>query len=276
MKARRSNPILFALALWPGWLHAQAFSEYGRPLGDTLRFRERTDGAVVMSTPQGPVTVESEHDAVIALAFGPGDVAWAWYDSLHLKQVGPGPQEQRPPTDVLLGLAFHLTVSPRGYVTMHRAPTFPAAVAAMTDLTHQFDDFLISLPREPLRPGVIWADTLVHTQSGRPQDTYRGARVRNFLALRDTVVAGTPAVLVEVTQDVRVEATSQMEQPGMTARVALEGRDRGLAIFAPSSGRLLHRTRRGALTGHLSLASGGNTVDLPQRYEYTSTISLLP
>jgi hypothetical protein len=150
----------------------------------------------------------------------------------------------------------------------------PASIAGITDLSHQFDDFLITLPREPLRIGVTWQDTVRIDHSGRPSDTQLAVHERSYRVARDTIVDGTPAFLIEVFQRIRLEASSPMPQPGLVARTVLEGNETGFAVVAAADGRLLIRSRTGRLRGQLTVVGTPRPVALNQTHSYTSTLRL--
>jgi hypothetical protein len=246
------------------------------PIGDTLRYSERTDGMVRIEGPQGSMEVRTEHDARLALARTSPTSANAWYESLHLRQDGPGPQQQTPDTDPLLQQPFTLTFPPDGRLALQTAPALPPEIAQMTDLRRQFDDFFITVPAKPLALGVEWADTASYSRTGRPSETFTAHLVRRYRAVRDTVALGSPAVIIEVTQDIRIEGTSPMEMGGqtLTAGTVLQGGETGFAVFSPSTGRLLVRSRRGVLDGHFTVTGGAQPLSLPQYYEYTSRLEL--
>ena len=265
--------VLLAFVALP--LFGQPAAGYRFAPGDTLRYDERTNGLVVMEAPQGRREIRSEHDATVAIAFVGGDTARAWYERLRVSSAAPGTPLQEPATDALLRQPFVLGISPYGQTNLRSAPPLPAAIAGITDLTHQFDDFLIALPSEPLRLGLAWADTVRITHSGRPTDTQRAVHERSYRVTRDTVVDGTPAFVIEVLQRIEVQASSPMPQPGLVAETALEGSETGFAVVAAAGGRLLLRSRTGHLTGQLSVTGGPRAMSLPQTHSYTSTLRLV-
>lgn len=252
-----------ALAATSGSAGAQAGPRYRWAEGDTLRYRERTDGHVTMQPPAGAMEVRTEHEAVIALTPARGDTVRAWYTRLSLGQRGPGAREQRPATDALLGRPFVLRFSPSGQVRTEAVPRIPDEIAGMTDLTRQFDGFFISLPAGELRPGTEWADTVSRDQPARPGDTFNARSVRTYRVERDTTVEGVPVHVIRVRQQVRIEASSPMEG-GATARTRLENEDEGYAVFSPRAGRLLGRTRHGLLPGQFTIVAGSQEVSFPQ------------
>ncbi len=261
------------LAVGPA--RAQDGPEYGFPPGDTLRYSERTDGRVTIETPNGPAQVTSVHVATIAVTRTAGDTARAWYESLLLRSAGPGAQRKEPNTEGLLRAPFTLSISGRGTVRLHAFPQMPESIAEITDLTRQFDDFFITLPATTLKPGLTWSDTLFSTRPSRPRDTFSSRHVRSYRVERDTVVGGVPAVIIRLDQTLQLDASSPLED-GVAVHSTLEGMETGTAIFAPTRGRLVARSRTGSLRGMFRMTSPSGRAEMPQSYDYTSTLSLAP
>ena len=129
---------------------AQTGTHYTRRAADTLRYREVSTGHMRVRTPEGQdVPLETEHEALIAVTFGPADTLRAWYDSLAIGLVGPG-GATRPATQTVLHQPFLLRFDPRGHTETLATPAFPASFNGVTDLTRQFDDFFLRLPEGDL------------------------------------------------------------------------------------------------------------------------------
>lgn len=253
----------------PSFLRAQA-PQFRLAPSDSLVFHETSRGHVIIQMPQGPLEVRTLHDAQIVMAAtGPGRLQ-AWYRALVLRNDGPGPAVQAPDTKAMLQAPFDLEITPNGGVTVLKTPPMPDAIAAMTDLTHQFDDFLIPLPPSPAKPGVTWSDSATSIASGRPENTYRGTFVRHFTLRGDTTIAGTHLWQVGVASQVTLEASSPLQ--GMTVSTVLTGSDTGSVLLRSTDGHLLRRTKVGSLMGMLKMAGGGQSMDAPQSYSYESTI----
>jgi hypothetical protein len=274
---RRQLPTLLCVTwILGGTVHAQTPATYQFRVGDTLRYTQRTDGRVRIEMPERAVEVSTEHVAAIGMVLRGRDSLSAWYESLTLRQQGPGPQGQEPNTGALLLQPYALTISPRGEVRALAFPSMPSEVASITDLTRQFDDFFVTLPPGPLRPGLTWTDTLLNTRPRRPRDSYSSRHVRSYRVERDTVVLGIEAVVIRLDQRLRLRLSSPDDVRETTIESTLDGVEEGTAIFAPSVGRLLERQRRGAMQGMFSIVSRTLRNNMPQRYEYTSTLTLVP
>lgn len=265
----RRNLLLLALSL-PTAVTAQA-AAYRRTPGDTLRFREVTTSEITLRTPRGDLPMRSGHDALIAVTFLPGDSARAWYDGLTLEASGPA-GTQRPATRAALRQPFTLAFDARGNVRTLAAPTFPASFRGITDLTHQFDDFFLRLPAQPLRVGLAWTDSVARRDSARSRYT-RTTGVAHYRVERDTTVGTRRGVVIAMRQTVRIENGGPVEGQPLTAESVLEGGDEGVFVYAPSEGRILGRTRTGEVRGTVTFRGGPQPVAMEQRYRYQNTLT---
>ncbi len=265
---------LALIAFAPIVLEAQSAALARYRIGpDTLRYAERTTSRVTMQSPRGEIVVQSVHDAGIGLR-GIGDGrAEAWYERLTLQQQGPGQSSVSPSTAALLGQRYVLGVTATGQMQTLSAPVFPAPVAAITELSRQFDDFFVALPAKPLRPGVVWMDTVVRSRGARADSSMRMRHVRSYRVQRDSTINGVPAAVIAVDQVMRLESTAPM-QGRLQTRTVLEGEEHGTAVFVPSRGELVSRERRGTMSGQLTISGGSQPAAIPERYEHTSTLKL--
>ena len=247
-------------------------ASYRFPPRDTLKYHEITLSRIELRPARGPVTLTTRHDAKIALTTDRGDTVTAWYEELSLSSTSPQ-GERRPSTDGALHLPFRLALAHGGQVTALSAPSFPPEIASQSDLTHQFEDFFISLPASAIRPLASWADTLESSTAGSPRDTYQARHIRRYRALRDTVLAGgLAAIVIGFEQEITVRSSSPMQNAAVTIYTRLEGHEEGTAVFAPAAGRLLSRNRRGHLDGEQVLKGEGREVTVPMLYEYSSSL----
>lgn len=262
--------LVFCVATAP--VAAQA-GPYRLPANDTLKYREISNGEVVIETPQGELTTRTEHDAGLRVVASSAGQARAWYASLRVRSVGPT-GDLAPNTEGVLGLPYQLTYPSDGRVTLVDAPEFPTPIAAVTDLTHQFFDFFVSMPAgQPLR-GQSWQDTLRSTVANPPMTSLLNEAIRTFRVRGDTVLVGRSALVVEVTTNSRMEGSGPLEGQPLTAVTSLEGVETGIAIFDWASGRLLHRSKSGNLRGLFRIEGAPQVIELPQTYQYTSTIEI--
>ncbi len=239
---------------------------------DTARYHEVTDGRIELRPPESAVVLKTGHDARIALAAAGGDTVTAWYEELTLSSITPE-GEWHPSTSAILRLPFRLIFTRTGQVTTTSAPSFPPEIASGTDLDRQFEDFFISLPPSALRPKVTWTDTVESTTSGSPRDTFHIQHIRHYRALRDTVLANrVNAIVIAVEQEITLRSSSPMKNAPVTIFTRLEGREEGMAVFAPEAGRLITRVRRGQLNGEQVLRGANREMTVPMSFEYTSSI----
>jgi hypothetical protein len=246
-----------------------AQSTYAPPGGDTLRYRETQKTSVVITTPQGEIQVSADQDATLGIKRFAGDSAHAWFEALSL--VAQSPQgEQKPATDAILRKPFRLTFDSRGRVKLVEAPAFPQELAAFGDMANEFTDLFFRLPTQPLRVGLAWTDTLTRRDSTAERQ-FNAVSVTNYTVDKDTVVNGTPAVKVRMTQHTKVHAEGPVpQQPGARTDVTMEGDDTGFYVFAPKPGRMLARRRTGKLAGDVAIPAAGMT--MKQAIDYTNTV----
>ncbi len=249
---------------------AQVAGPYRFAVGDTARYHEVSHGEQELQTPQGSVSMSNEHDATIALTpSGPGTLV-GWYEALVVSFTGPQ-GTQAPSTEPLLGKTFRLTASPEGRLQLDSAPAFPEGVAQITDLTHEFDDFLITVPAERPKVGATWQDTVHSNRSGDPEQVVDQEAVRSYRVRGDTVYAGRSAMVIEVETTHTMSMSGPVPGQSMTATNRVTGSDSGLVIFDWDRGAMLYRSKKGALTGTLEF-KGAQTLTMQQKMTYTSTI----
>jgi len=246
---------------------AQGGYVWGR---DTLRYREVTKTDVHLTSPQGEISLKNDHAATVAAVRLAGDTVRAWYEALDIGLSGPM-GEQRPSTAEVLKSPFTLTMDSRGRIRVVSTPKFPDAFASITDLTRQFDDFFVRLPAQPLRAGLTWKDTIDRTDSSATNYVRRQALV-SYRVERDTVVNGTPALVISMKQELRVKTDGAV--PNQDARVAstATGSDDGIAVFSPSLGRLLGRRRTGSMAGDVTMRGPMGEIAMKQSFTYTNTL----
>jgi len=246
-----------------------AQSAYGSS-GDTLRYREVTQGKLTLTGPQGDIPISIEQRSQIAVVRMRGDSARAWYDSLALAASSPA-GDQRPATDSALKQPFRLAFDPRGHVKLVQAPSFPKSFEGRTDLSHQFDDFFLRLPAKPLTVGLAWSDSASRTDSTAEKFT-RWATNADYRVERDTVVDGTPAMIIAVKQRVKIAGEGPVPNQPMRATSAMDGTEEGFFVFAPKAGRVIARRRSGHLEGDIFMKGAMGEMTMKQAYSFTGTV----
>lgn len=267
--------LLFAILCAPSVVAAQDSGPYRLPPGDTIRYREVTNGETIIRTPQGDLVSTSEHDATIGVVGAGEGVARAWFEALRLRAVGPT-GDQSPSTAELIGRPYELAFPASGDVEVLGVPEFPAAVAAITDLTHQFFDFFAALPAVEPSNGYAWVDTIRSQVEGGGLGSQFNESIRRFQVRGDTILNGSAAKVIDVAATLRMEATGPVEGQPMTLTTVMQGGDAGVLIFDWNSGRLLFRSRTGEMNGTLRIHGGPQPMEFPQLASYASTIETLP
>ena len=254
-----------ALAQQPGgYLHGP----------DTLRYHELTRSELSLSTPGGTRLMDLSHDATVALAFGGGDSAIAWYEALALEaQSLQG--LRRPATATLLRQPFVLRLDRRGRTTTLRSPALTAGIRELTDLSQEFTDFFVRLPAQPLGMGVEWIDTLAHTVPAAHQAYRKYTAITRWRVERDSATVYGPAWILSSTATVALETGDPLPVSGGQVVSILEGEEGGTAIFS-QDGRLLSRTKEGSLTGRLEMRASAPARSFEQDYTYRSSITHAP
>jgi hypothetical protein len=260
--------VAFALLTFVSAVPAAAQNSYAPP-GDTLRFHETQKTGVVMNMPQGEVQASVDLDATVAIKRFAGDTAQAWFESLALAASTPQ-GEQKPPTDAVLRKPFRLGFDSRGRVKLVEAPALPEALAGFGDLSNEFGDLLLRLPAKPLKVGLTWTDTVSRADSANDRKM-SATQITDYRVDKDTVVNGTPALLVRFTQKASINADQPVPgQPGMRSEAKLEGNATGFYVFAPKPGRMLARRRTGKFAGDVNIAAAGMT--MKQALDFTNTV----
>jgi hypothetical protein len=250
---------------------AAAQNSYAPP-GDTLRYHETQKAGVVMTMPQGEVQASVDQDATLAVARMAGDSAHAWFESLTLAASTPQ-GEQKPATDAITRKPFRLTFDARGRVKLVEAPAFPEALAGFGDLSNEFTDLFLRLPAKPLRIGLTWTDTLTRADSAAERKM-NASSITDYKVDKDTMVNGTPALLVRFTQRANIHMEQPVPgQPGMRSDATMEGNSTGFYVFAPKPGRMLARRRTGKLAGDVNIAAAGMT--MKQALDFTNSVDLV-
>jgi hypothetical protein len=261
--------LLLALAASAG-----AQTTYDRTPGETLRYREVTEGATEVSSERGAGWIDTFHDATLAVTFGRGDSARAVYEALDLGLTTPR-VEFDPDTDGALGLPFELAFPASGRVRLVSAPVFPDDVSDITDLTRQFDDFFLPLPAEPLAVGLTWTDSTRTASEGPDGEAEEDWSRGTYEVVADTVEGGRRVLLVEAVIEKGSRSVGTDGELGLTTTHEMAGTERSVFAFAPDPGVLVWRDRTGRMAGRTTLADGEGSDERAVTYAYESTIDLV-
>ena len=212
----------------------------------------------------------AEQRSTISLVRLPGDSARAWYDSLAISASGPQ-GEQRPATDSALKLPFRMELDARGRVKNVKAPTWPASLQGVADLSHQFDDFFLRLPAQPLKVGLAWSDTTTQTDSTGERFS-RWVRTADYRVERDTMVGETAALVVRMKQKMNARVAGPVPNQPMRTDAQFSGEEEGYFVFAPKTGRLIARRREGQLEGPVKASGAMGEMEMSQSISYTGAV----
>lgn len=264
-----------ALALLlPAAAGAQS-AEYRRSPADTLRYHEVSGSTAELTTPNGVIPIRNRHDARVAVTFGAGDTARAWFEALSIGATSPD-GERAPDTAPLLHRPYVLRFDARGRTETLAVPAIPATFEGVTDLTHEFNDFFVALPTTPLRVGATWTDTVRKEMTNARGRTLKTTRIGRYTVRRDSTVAGVRVLVVDARMQNRLEAAGPAGQ-GSPLQVSSvqEGTEEGTFYFAPETGRMVGRRRAGTLAGAITFTGGPQPVTFQQTHRYESRIDLV-
>lgn len=279
MHLRARISLMAALAIIGEFVASDAHAQvptYRRSATDTLRYHDVTLGTVTATSPAGAMSVNSKHDAIVAMVMAPGQSARAWYESLQIEQA-TAQGTSKPVTAGVLRQPYVMTIDARGRINVTKTPTFPAEIKQVTNLDHQFDDFLMRLPTKPFAPKLEWTDT-ANVRTSQPTGQYSNlTAIAHYRVMSDTTVNAERGVVVSMVQELTLEAGGPLDGQPVKAASQLAGRDSGSVVFSVTNGRMLAREHKGSLKGTLtytSTAGAGPPVTMPQQYQYQNVLTL--
>ncbi len=239
--------------------------------GDLARYREVTASEVVLRTPQGPITVTTDHDAVLAVEYVTPDSMEAWYETLTVSSESPMGRDE-PETAGVLGERFVLRYGADGRVETLAHPDVPEQLAQLTDLRLQFEDFFPVRPADALRPGLAWTDTIVSSQvDGERRST--STSIIDYVVVGDSVAGGERLVVVSGDATISIEGEGPVpDQPGVSVHSVMEGTEVNTFLLLPS-GRMWSRTRSATLTGTMAYRGFNQPVSLDVTRTYENAIT---
>lgn len=163
----------------------------------------------------------------------------------------------------------------RVHVHALRTPEFPASLEGITDLRYQFVDFFMPTPASPLRVGLTWSDTLIVDHGREDGADGHTTKVATYRVVSDTVVASTPAFVIEGEAEMEVRTEGPVEgQPGLTMRVTMTGPEQNTFVVARDSGHLLLRRRSAELTGVMEYLGAPQRIEMRVSRTYSNRIEL--
>ena len=134
----------------------------------------------------------------------PGDSAHAWFESLSL--VAQSPQgEQKPSDRRVLRKPFRLTFDARGRVKLVEAPAFPRS-SRRSAIWRTSSPTCSSVSRRSRCASGWRGPTRSPAPTRRRIASCNATSITNYKVEKDTVVNGTPALIVRMTQHTNVHA----------------------------------------------------------------------
>lgn len=229
---------------------------------------------VRLELPSGSMENRIEHDATMALERESEGTFLASYEELALRFRSPMGNVD-PNTDPLISVPFVVEYDGAGSFAALEHPSMPPEVAAISDLTQQFRDYLLPMPDSRPETGVIWTDTIEFESRNEASGQFTSAvHVRQFVVREDTVTAMGPGTIIDVIQEVTMEGEAPADAQGTMASTTLAGIDAGFVVFDFEVGRMRYRARTAELTGTTRIGDGPAAMQIDQTLSYESTISL--
>jgi len=285
MNAVRTSTILLAALLAAGCA-SRADVEATAPVrpdspglalvGDSVVYRELTVANTGIEQESGDtLRLSARHDAVINVTRWAPDTLLAWYEMLYMRVRGPD-LDTRPNTSAVLYAPFIMLIGEDGELDVRATPPTPPELAGMTDVRQQFEDFFVRVPADKRTIGATWSDTTELDLPPTPQGEVFRRATTDYAVTGDTVMHGLPALVVEYVTRIEMGSAGSAPQ-GATLGTELSGVERGTAVYAPVREVMLERRRVGELEGEITMtAAEGEPITRAQRYDYNSTIELLP
>ena len=264
---RRATPVAIAVA-------ALAVFSIGTAAQETLKYVTTDEGSVVIDSPMGVMEVDAEGYSEVVFEID-GESIRVTHDSIF-SYVGGPMGDQSPDVSAIRDGEFELALDRPGVVRTVSHPPVEVGTAGDMDPLHMFDDFFIPLPDEPISVGLEWSDQLTHDGSSQPDGTYLNERTINLKAVRDTVVGGRDAFVVEVSQTLSTQSSGVSEQQGFAFDFdsTSDGTETGMAIIT-ADGVMLYRERSIDLGGLFTIFVQGQVMDMTQSMSFQSTQTLV-
>lgn len=169
----------------------------------------------------------------------------------------------------LYGRPVTLVMGHRGDVRTVRPPTDVAGIERL-DLETTYRTFFPTLPRDSVRPGTTWADTLVLDTSQNGLDI----RVRRINRYRLAVEAPSEGRL-EVDYSTTLTLEGEGRQQGADVSLTGTGNGQGSFRFDPRSGKYLGSQETSDVRMDAFVSAGGQNLLIPIVHRRTETIELL-
>src|SRR5687768_9289994 len=266
-----SAVILTVLTLAPAVAGAQAPTLRRMP-GDTLRYHQTVTGTQhIEGGPMNGMSVTTETDNRFAVAFGAADTVRVWFEAASSKMKTPD-GEMSAPLGEMLNKPYVMKLSGRGQVQSVSAPALGGDPTGLVGMMPQFWGFEMGMPREPMRVGLIWTDTVDHKGNAGGSNTVM-RKVTTYRISRDSVLAGERIFVIETTGTHQSDVNVAMAN-NMSMKTTLRAEETGRIFFAPGRGVVLGRRIRANSTGTQSV-SGPMEMSMNVTQKMETTLDLI-
>lgn len=188
------------------------------------------------------------------------------HDSIAISGV---PVDSGPDFSALYGRPVTLVMGRRGDVRAVRPPTGVGGIERL-DLVTTYRTFFPTLPRDSVRPGTSWADTLVLDTSQNGLEI-RIRRINRYRVPGDVPEEG--GLEVEYSSTLSLEGAGR--QQGADVSLTGTGSGQGTFRFDPGSGEYLGSRETSDVRMAAFVSVGGQNLLIPIVHRRTETVELL-
>lgn len=177
--------------------------------------------------------------------------------------------DSAPDFSALYGQPVTLVMGRRGEVRAVRPPADVAGIERL-DLETTYRTFFPTLPRDSVRPGTTWADTLVLDTSQNGLDI-RVQRINRYQVPPDAPPDGR----LEVDYSTTLSLEGDGRQQGADVSLTGMGNGEGSFRFDPATGEYLGSRETSDVRMDAFVSAGGQNLLIPIVHRRTETIELL-
>ncbi|MGE0159588.1 MAG: hypothetical protein AB7T31_09245 [Gemmatimonadales bacterium] len=170
--------------------------------------------------------------------------------------------------------ALVFTLDRRGEATLVSAPEVDETIGQLVPPLQIANSFFPALPGTPVRIGDTWTDTISY-QDGDGATSGGGGDLMSILqysAVRDTVIAGTPLLMIAFSGTSEISQTLDMQ--GMEIEQATSLDIEGHVLWETQAGRMFERVTTSTGRGTVRIAV--LPTDLPTRFQSVSRVRVRP
>jgi hypothetical protein len=244
-----------------------------RVAGDTLRFLQSSKMSQTMeSDVTGSVTQSMTSEARLVAAFGRGDTITAWMDSAKASASTPM-GDIAPDMSSMLNRKQVATLSSSGVVAIvNKADLLPPELSGMSDVMPETIYGLeMDMPKEPLRKGLVWTDTVTEKSEPGAQNTVDNNTITRYEVVADSTIGGRPVLVVQTDGTADIVMNMAVEGTGTIAG-KMAGTIKGRMYYSPQLGIVLRRAMSTTMKGTQELRDMGITMTVSQTNEENTVL----